>query len=42
MANGKRVLQLSRESKALTQKIKWKYDILKRAPSQNSLIKIKK
>lgn len=41
-ADGKRVLQLSRESKALTEKIKRKYNIVKRAPPNDPLVKTKK
>ena len=42
VADGKRVLQLSRESKALTEKIKRKYNIVKRAPPNDPLVKTKK
>ena len=37
VANSKRVLQLSRESKELTEKLKDKYTAVRRAPSQRSL-----
>lgn len=41
MVNSKRVLQLSRESKALTEKIKWKYSIVRRVPPHDPLVKTK-
>lgn len=42
VSNGKRVLQLSRESKALTEKIKRKYNVVNRAPPDDPLVKNKK
>ena len=42
VANSKRLLQLSRESKALTEKIKWKYSIVRHAPPHDPLVKTKK
>jgi len=42
VASGKRVLQLSHESKALTEKIKRKYDVVRRAPPDDPLVTAKK
>lgn len=42
VAQGKRVLQLSRESKELTGKLKRKYDVVRRAPPNDPWLKTKK